>query len=100
MLVSPVIKFQDKYYVECDTDCILKRCSINKEEVNPIGELVGIHKISNRFYKAMCGDYAGKLADQPKLGYEFELQAMSQNIMPIHVLKVDGLKWYEIGMKA
>ena len=96
MLVSPVIKFQDQYYVECNSDNILTNCSVNANDVNYIGELVGIHKISNMFYKQMCADYASKIDSHLKMGYEFELQYMSKHIMPMHVLKVDGLKWYEI----
>lgn len=96
MLVSPVIKFQDQYYVECDKNHILTRCSVNENEVDYTGELVGIHKISNKFYKKMCSDYASKLDLSLKLGYEFELQYVSQNIAPMYVLKVDGLKWYEV----
>ncbi len=57
---------------------------------------MGIHKLSNKFYKAMCEDYAAKVADKPKLGYEYELLPMSQEKMQVFVLKVDGLKWYEI----
>ena len=44
----------------------------------------------------MCEDYAAKVADKPKLGYEYELLTMSQEKMKVYVLKVDGLKWYEI----
>lgn len=100
MLVSPIIKFQDQYYVECNENNALFRCSINEHEVNAIGELVGIHKISNKFYEKMCSDYSLKLEANLKLGYEFELQAMSQNVMPMYVLKVNGLKWYEIDDEA
>lgn len=100
MLVSPVTKFQDQYYIECNEDNVLFRCSVNEHEVNAIGELVGIHKISNKFYKKMCSDYSLKLETNLKLGYEFELQVMSQDVMPIYVLKIDGLKWYEIDDEA
>ena len=48
----------------------------------------------------MCSDYSLKLEANLKLGYEFELQAMSQNVMPMYVLKVNGLKWYEIDDEA
>ena len=44
----------------------------------------------------MCEDYAKKVADKPKLGYEYELLTMSQEIMKVYVLRVEGLKWYEI----
>ena len=96
MLITPVTKFQDQYYVERNAEGVLTNCSVNKEEVNASGELVGIHKLSNAFYKKMCEDYAGKVADKPKLGYEYELLSMSREISPVYVLCEEGLKWYEI----
>ena len=96
MLVTPVTKFQDQYYIQVDEDKVLSGCSTNKDELTVYGEMVGIHKISNRFYQKMCEDYALKLDNSPKLGYEFELEDISRNHLPLHVLKVDGLKWYEI----
>lgn len=96
MLITPVTKFQDQYYVESDDNNILTRCSINKDELNAKGELVGIHKLSNKFYKQMCEDYTKIVDEKPKLGYEYELLSMSQRISPVFVLNVPGLLWYEI----
>ena len=96
MLITPVTKFQDQYYVESDDNNILTQCSVNKEELDAKGELVGIHKLSNRFYKQMCEDYEQIIEEKPKLGYEYELLSMSQRISPILVLNVPGLLWYEI----
>ena len=96
MLITPVTKFQDQYYVERNAEGVLTNCSVNKEEVNASGELVGIHKLSNSFYQKMCADYARKVADKPKLGYEYELLSMSREVSPVYVLCEDGLKWYEI----
>lgn len=96
MLITPVTKFQDQYYVESDDQGVLTRCSTNKAELNAKGELVGIHKLSNAFYQAMCDDYARKAAQLPKLGYEYELLSMSQTGHPVFVLCEEGLKWYEI----
>lgn len=96
MLITPVTKFQDQYYVECNADGILTNCSVNKNEVDVKGELVGIHKLSCDFYHSMCADYATKVAQLPKLGYEYELLSMSQHQKPVYVLCEDGLKWYEI----
>lgn len=96
MLISPVTKFQDQYYVESDDNNILTRCSVHKEELHAKGELVGIHKLSNKFYKKMCDDYAVIADSQPKLGYEYELLSMSQRLSPVYVLNVPGLAWYEI----
>ena len=96
MLVTPVTKFQDQYYIQVDENKVLSGCSTNKDELTVYGEMVGIHKISNRFYQKMCMDYAQKVENYPKLGYEFELEDISRNHLPLHVLKVDDLKWYEI----
>ena len=96
MLITPVTKFQDQYYVQMNERCELINCSVNREEINPSGELVGIHKISNRFYRILCSEYEKIVDEKPKLGYEFELLDVSQRITPMNVLKMDRLQWYEI----
>lgn len=96
MLITPVTKFQDQYYIEADADGNLTACSTDKEALTPDGELVGIHKLDNRFYRAMCVDYSAKAASQPKLGYEYELLTVSRTLLPLPVLKVSPLLWYEI----
>ena len=96
MLITPVTKFQDQYYVEYDTEGTLTCCSTNKTEIDAKGELVGIHKLSSAFYHNLCKDYEGKLNDNLKLGYEYELLNMSQHISPLFVLNSPNVKWYEI----
>lgn len=96
MLISSLAKFQDEYFVEYDSDYRLTNCSVNKAELDVKGELVGIHKLSNHFYKLMCVDYAKRVEEKPKLGYEYQLLRMSRSAIPVHVLKIDNLKWYEI----
>lgn len=96
MLITPVTKFQDQYYVQMNEKCELINCSVNKDEITPSGELVGIHKIRNAFYKILCSEYEKIVAEKPKLGYEFQLLDVSQRITPMSVLKVDDLQWYEI----
>jgi 2-aminoethylphosphonate-pyruvate transaminase len=96
MLITPVTKFQDQYYVEMDDNNVLVNCSTDKEQIKPNGELVGIHKLSNQFYKKMCTEYEKIVEEKPKLGYEYQLLYMSQHIMPMNVLKVNDLQWYEI----
>lgn len=96
MLITPVTKFQDQYYVEMDDNNVLVNCSTDKEQITPNGELVGIHKISNQFYKKMCTEYEKIIEEKPKLGYEYQLLYMSQHIIPMNVLKVYDLQWYEI----
>jgi 2-aminoethylphosphonate-pyruvate transaminase len=96
MLITPYTKFQDQYYVEVDERNVLTNCSTDKTQVRAKGELVGIHKLSNAFYRTMCYDYARKVDALPKLGYEYQLLHMSQQVSPVFVLCEEGLKWYEI----
>ena len=96
MLITPVTKFQDQYYVQMNEKCELINCSVNKEEIEPSGELVGIHRISNEFYKILCTEFEKIVDEKPKLGYEFQLLDVSQRIKPMNVLKIEGLQWYEI----
>lgn len=96
MLITPVTKFQDQYYVQMNENCELINCSVKKDEIEPSGELVGIHKISNSFYKILCSEYEKIVDEKPKLGYEFQLLDVSQRITPMHVLKLENLQWYEI----
>lgn len=96
ILITPVTKFQDQYYVEYDENRVLTRCSTNKDEINVKGELVGIHKLSSEFYHRICNEYEEILSGKPKLGYEYQLLWMSQNITPIYVLNSLDVKWYEI----
>ena len=96
MLITPVTKFQDQYYVEMNTKGELVNCSTDRTAIHPSGELVGIHKLSNSFYRTCIEDYAKKVDEKPKLGYEYQLLHVAQHFTPMHVLKLDGLQWYEI----
>ena len=96
MLITPVTKFQDQYYVQVNEKNELINCSVNKEEITVSGELVGIHKMSDSFYKILCKEYEKIIVEKPKLGYEFQLLDVSQRIKPMNVLKIYGLQWYEI----
>jgi choline kinase len=96
MLITPVTKFQDQYYVEMNDRAELVNCSTDPEALNPSGELVGIHRVSNKFYRLLCSEYEKVMEEKPKLGYEFMLLDVSQRITPMHVTKLDGLQWYEI----
>ena len=96
MLITPVTKFQDQYYVEYDANYQLTMCSTDKTQLDARGELVGIHKLSNTFYKKMCADYAKKVDEKLKLGYEYELLSMAQSGYDVYVLNEVGIYWYEI----
>lgn len=96
MLITPVTKFQDQYYVAYDGTHQLTMCSTDKSQLEAKGELVGIHKFSNAFYKDMCKDYVAKVDEKPKLGYEYEILSMAQGGSRVYVLNEAGLYWYEI----
>lgn len=96
MLITSVRKFQDQYYVEMNEKQELINCSTDKSALLPSGELVGLHKISNQFYKLMITDYSAKVETEPKLGYEYELLHVSTHMCPMNVLKNDSCLWYEI----
>ena len=96
MLITPVFKFQDQYYVQMNEQCELINCSTDKTKIEPSGELVGIHKLSKGFYKIVVDEYGKIVNEKPKLGYEFQLLDVSQRITPMYVLKLDKLQWYEI----
>ena len=96
MLITPVRKFQDQYYVEYNADHVLTRCSTNKTAIDAKGELVGIHKLSASFYNTLCRDYESKLEASLKLGYEYELLHLSTHGSPMYVLNSETVEWYEI----
>ena len=104
MLITPVTKFQDQYYVQMDDRQRLVNCSTDKNAIEPSGELVGIHKLSNAFYRTVIDEYEKVIDEKPKLGYEFQLLLTSQKGVSgeikenavMNVLKLESLQWYEI----
>ena len=96
MLITPVTKFQDQYYVEMNEKHVLTNCSTDSNALYYRGELVAIHKLTNDFYRTMCNEYAAIVDAKPRLGYEYELLDVSQRILPMKVLCVEDLQWYEI----
>lgn len=96
LLAANEVKFQDQYFVAYNEDNILINCSTDRTQLNVRGEFVGIHKISNNFYNQLCIYYDAIKNEYPKLGYEFGLLHISQNIMPLYVHKINDLMWYEI----
>lgn len=97
MLITPVTKFQDQYYVEHDTQQHLTNCSTDPARLNPAGELVGIHKISPQFFSHMCSSFEANLPADNNTGYEFLiLRTALEPGLSMHVLSMPGLQWYEI----
>ena len=103
MLITPVTKFQDQYYVRMDARGRLIGCGVDKSAFEPSGELVGIHKLSGKFYRTVVSEYDKVIDEKPKLGYEYQLMLTSQKGVAgtlqnatMNVLKLEGLQWYEI----
>ena len=103
MLITPITKFQDQYYVQMDAQKQLINCGVDKTAFEPSGELVGIHKLSNKFYQTVVAEYDKVIDEKPKLGYEYQLMLTSQKGVAgtlqnatMNVLKLEGLQWYEI----
>lgn len=100
ILTTPVKKFQDSYFVEEDKKHRFVKWSKNYDELNACGELIGIHKLSNKFFKAVCREFEADLAKNEKSSYEPFFQKISTTKCPIRVLRVDDLVWYEIDDEA
>jgi 2-aminoethylphosphonate-pyruvate transaminase len=96
MLCADVTKFQDSYFLEYNHNLELVNCSVNENDLDVCGEMVGIHKLSNSFYKELCSYYSKVVKVKPKMGYEFALLHLVQTFEPIHVHKIPDLIWYEI----
>lgn len=100
ILTTPVTKFQDSYFVEEDKRHRFTKWSKNYDELHACGELIGIHKLSNKFFKAVCREFEADLAKNEKSSYEPFFQKVSNTICPIYILKLDNLEWYEIDDEA
>lgn len=96
ILTTPVTKFQDSYFVEEDKRHRFVKWSKNYEELHACGELIGIHKLSNKFFKAVCREFEADLTQNEKSSYEPFFQKVSNTICPIYILKINSLEWYEI----
>jgi len=100
ILTTPVKKFQDSYFVEEAKKHQFVKWSKNYEELNACGELIGIHKLSNKFFKEVCKVFESNLEANEKSSYEPFFQKVSNSTCPIYILKVDDLVWYEIDDEA
>lgn len=100
ILATHVRKFQDSYFVEEDKYHRFVKWSKNSDELNACGELIGIHKIENKFFKAVCHEFEHDLEFNKHTSYEPFFEQVSNSICPIYILKVEDLEWYEIDDEA
>lgn len=100
ILTTPVKKFQDSYFVEETKDHRFVKWSKNYDELNACGELIGIHKLSNHFFKEVCREFESDLTANEHSSYEPFFEKVSNTTTPIYILKIDDLLWYEIDDEA
>lgn len=100
ILTTPVRKFQDSYFVEEDKRHRFVKWSKNYSELNACGELIGIHKLSNEFFKAVCREFESDIKTNERSSYEPFFEKVSNNGCPIYILRLEDLKWYEIDDEA
>lgn len=96
ILATPVVKFQDSYFVEADADGRFVTWSKDKNSISPCGELVGIHKISNTFFKELCRRFERDFPSSETSSYEPYFQELSNDGFPIYIKVESNLRWYEI----
>jgi 2-aminoethylphosphonate-pyruvate transaminase len=97
ILGSNETKFQDQYFLECSDDEIFSNYACDKNKLSRVcGELIGIYKISSKFYQALCAYYEHRKQKNPQEAYINGLLHLSKNGYPLYILKLDNLKWYEI----
>lgn len=97
ILASGQTHSNDEVYIEANANSDLVNMSKQVSELQHIsGELVGISKVSEKTFGAMC-DYANARYDtgDRSFHYEDDFVGIADNI-PIHILKIDDLVWCEI----
>ncbi len=86
----------DEVYLQADDQGVLEKVSKNLDELRAVyAELVGINKISSRRYDLMNKCYEQVMQGSPKLDYE-SVMAMSSELQPFAIKKIDDLAWCEI----
>lgn len=96
ILASDATRSGDEVYIETTDGGHLVAMSKDRAKLGRVdAELVGISKISDATFRAMCDVMEARLETQPKLDYESALVAVGR-VKPIPVHRVDGLAWCEI----
>jgi 2-aminoethylphosphonate-pyruvate transaminase len=96
ILASGETSSGDEVFIEADKSNHLVNMSKDKNKINNVfGELVGITKLSLQAYDLMCDFFAGSMASNIKMDYEYALVGISKQIM-IPVKKIPDLIWSEI----
>jgi len=100
VLVSGATGSRDEVYVEASQG-FLRNLSKNKSLLvsEPIGELVGISRVSVGFFSHMMNYALGIFKETKHLEYEGALVAAS-TVQPMQCLKIDDLAWSEIDTES
>ena len=97
ILASSATNSGDEVFIETGDENRLINMSKKQEELNSVNaELVGITKLSPDSYRRMFAYCESILETQPKLDYEHAMAAVSDDLHPITVLKIDQYPWCEI----
>jgi 2-aminoethylphosphonate-pyruvate transaminase len=94
ILISGYTHHGDEVYAYGNENNHLISLSKSHHE-NPVGELVGISRISQELFKAACDYYEKNITTPFNYNYEDCLTALSES-HPIHLHKVEDLIWCEI----
>ena len=94
ILLSGFTHHGDEVYAYSDENNHLKVLSKKLSE-NPAGELVGISRISQDLFKALCTSYENSNPIPSNYNYE-DCLTMIGETHPIHLHKVEDLIWCEI----
>ena len=96
LLLSGTTHAGDEVYVEAVENRV-SRISKNLDQIkDPVGEYIGIAKISKHLYGRLKQTAEPLFETSPKLSYDMDCLVRIASEHPIHFLSMDGLDWAEI----
>jgi len=96
LLLSGTTHAGDEVYVEAVENRV-SRISKNLDQIkDPVGEYIGIAKISKHLYGRLKQTAEPLFDTNPKLSYDMDCLVRIASEHPIHFLSMDGLDWAEI----
>jgi 2-aminoethylphosphonate-pyruvate transaminase len=99
LLASGPTNSGDEVYLEADRNGNLKNHSKNRASIgDPVGELVGITKLTKNTLDKMTAYMTARLSAEPKMEYETAMTAVSQSAAgnSIYIRKIEYYLWREI----
>ena len=96
LLLSGTTHAGDEVYVEAVENRV-SQISKNRAQVkNPVGEYIGIAKISQSLYSRINQLAESQFDTNPKLSYDMDCLVQVAKEHPIHFLQMNGSDWAEI----